>query len=181
MICLLRMKGKAMKTFVRLLVSVNYSVYCLILPIKLFPSPLQIYSASSYWSIYPETSNMDTLLPYSSLLTWDTEIPGITLVTEEIPLPLMKVHSFKGYWEKLNANLEYVKYSKPHLHYNNSMVRREWLSLISEEKTRKRRSMVYVRNILDNAMKVISNLEARSAGKKRPVMKPSGFHTIFCL
>uniref|UniRef100_A0A8D1ELF0 Gamma-secretase activating protein n=1 Tax=Sus scrofa TaxID=9823 RepID=A0A8D1ELF0_PIG len=119
--------------------------------------------ASSYWSIYPETSNMDTLLPYSSLLTWDTEIPGITLVTEEIPLPLMKVHSFKGYWEKLNANLEYVKYSKPHLHYNNSMVRREWLSLISEEKTRKRRSMVYVRNILDNAMKVISNLEARSA------------------
>lgn len=55
--------------------------------------------ASSYWSIYPETSNMDTLLPYSSLLTWDAEIPGITLVTEEIPLPLMKVHSFKGYWE----------------------------------------------------------------------------------
>uniref|UniRef100_A0A8C3XBQ1 Gamma-secretase activating protein n=1 Tax=Catagonus wagneri TaxID=51154 RepID=A0A8C3XBQ1_9CETA len=118
--------------------------------------------ASSYWSIYPETSNMDKLLPYSSLLTWDTEIPGITLVTEEIPLPLMKVHRFKGYWEKLNANLEYVKYSKPHLHYNNSMVRREWLSLTSEEKSRKRRPMVYVRNILDNAMKVISNLEARS-------------------
>lgn len=46
---------------------------------------------------------------------------------------LPQVHSFKGYWEKLNANLEYVKYSKPHLHYNNSMVRREWLSLISEE------------------------------------------------
>ncbi|XP_065739895.1 gamma-secretase-activating protein isoform X5 [Phocoena phocoena] len=118
--------------------------------------------ASSYWSIYPETSNMDKLLPYSSLLTWDTEIPGITLVTEEIPLPLMKVHSFKGYWEKLNSNLEYVKYSKPHLHYNNSMVRREWHSLISEEKKGKRRSTVYVRNILDNAIKVISNLEARN-------------------
>ncbi|XP_026979617.1 gamma-secretase-activating protein isoform X2 [Sagmatias obliquidens] len=118
--------------------------------------------ASSYWSIYPETSNMDKLLPYSSLLTWDTEIPGITLVTEEIPLPLMKVHSFKGYWEKLNSNLEYVKYSKPHLHYNNSVVRREWHSLISEEKKGKRRSTVYVRNILDNAIKVISNLEARN-------------------
>ncbi|XP_055276680.1 gamma-secretase-activating protein isoform X3 [Moschus berezovskii] len=75
--------------------------------------------ASSYWSIYPETSNMDKLLPYSSLLTWDTEIPGITLVTEEIPLPLMK-------------------------------------------KTGKRRSTVYVRNILDNAIKVISNLEAKN-------------------
>ncbi|XP_064431440.1 gamma-secretase-activating protein isoform X6 [Mirounga angustirostris] len=118
--------------------------------------------ASSYWSIYPKTSNMDKLLPYSSVLTWNTEIPGITLVTEEIPLPFMKVHSFKGYWEKLNSNLEYIKYSKPPLLYNNSMVQREWHSLISEEKTGRRRSMVYVRNILDNAMKVISNLEARN-------------------
>ncbi|XP_049498798.1 gamma-secretase-activating protein isoform X8 [Panthera uncia] len=118
--------------------------------------------ASSYWSICPETSNMDKLLPYSSVLTWNTEIPGITLVTEEIALPFMKVHSFKGYWEKLNSNLEYVKYSKPHLHYNNSMVRKEWHSLISEEKTGRRRSMVYVKNILDNATKVISNLEARN-------------------
>ncbi|KAF4020038.1 hypothetical protein G4228_012005, partial [Cervus hanglu yarkandensis] len=96
------------------------------------------------------------------------EIPGITLVTEEIPLPLMKVHSFKGYWEKLNSNLEYVKYSKPHLYYNNSVVRREWHNLISEEKTGKRRSTVYVRNILDNAIKVISNLEAKNLG----------FHTL---
>uniref|UniRef100_A0A8C0R634 Gamma-secretase activating protein n=1 Tax=Canis lupus dingo TaxID=286419 RepID=A0A8C0R634_CANLU len=89
--------------------------------------------ASSYWSIYPETSNIDKLLPYSSVLTWNTEIPGITLVTEEITLPFMKVHSFKGYWEKLNSNLEYVKCSKPCLLYNNSMVKREWHSLISEE------------------------------------------------
>ncbi|KAF6301713.1 gamma-secretase activating protein [Rhinolophus ferrumequinum] len=118
--------------------------------------------ASSYWSIYPETSNWDKLLPFSSVLTWSTEIPGITLVTEEIALPLMKVRSFQGYWEKLNFHLEYVKYSKPPLHYNNSMVWREWHSLISEEKTGKRRSKVYVRNILDNAIKVISNLEARS-------------------
>ncbi|XP_045420252.1 gamma-secretase-activating protein isoform X2 [Lemur catta] len=118
--------------------------------------------ASSYWSVYPETSNVDKLLPYSSVLTWNTEIPGITLVTEDIELPLMKVHSFKGYWEKLNSNLEYVKYTKPHLHYNNSVVRREWHNLISEEKTGKRRSTAYVRNILDDAIKVISNLEARN-------------------
>uniref|UniRef100_A0A7N5KPD3 Gamma-secretase activating protein n=1 Tax=Ailuropoda melanoleuca TaxID=9646 RepID=A0A7N5KPD3_AILME len=49
--------------------------------------------ASSYWSIYPETSNMDKLLPYSSVFAWNTEIPGITLVTEEIALPFMKVIS----------------------------------------------------------------------------------------
>ncbi|XP_045876444.1 gamma-secretase-activating protein isoform X2 [Meles meles] len=118
--------------------------------------------ASSYWSIYPETSNMDKLLPYSSVFAWDTEIPGITLVTEEIPLPFMKVYSFKGYWEKLNSNLEYVKYSKPRLLYDNSLVRKEWHSLISEEKTGRRRSMVYMRNIRENAAKVISNIEARN-------------------
>ncbi|XP_008050734.1 gamma-secretase-activating protein, partial [Carlito syrichta] len=118
--------------------------------------------ASSYWSVYPETSNVDKLLPYSSVLTWNTEIPGITLMMEDIELPLMKVHSFKGYWEKLSSNLEYVKYAKPHLHYNNSVIRREWHDLISEEKTGKRKSMAYVRNILDNAIKVISNLEARN-------------------
>uniref|UniRef100_A0A8C5ZUF4 Gamma-secretase activating protein n=1 Tax=Marmota marmota marmota TaxID=9994 RepID=A0A8C5ZUF4_MARMA len=89
--------------------------------------------ASSYWSIYAKTSNVDTILPYSSVLTWNTEIPGITLVTEEIELPLMKVHSFKGYWEKLNSNLDYVKYAKPYLCYNNSVVKREWHNLISEE------------------------------------------------
>ncbi|XP_047416763.1 gamma-secretase-activating protein isoform X1 [Sciurus carolinensis] len=119
--------------------------------------------ASSYWSIYAKTSNVDTLLPYSSVLTWNTEIPGITLVTEEIELPLMKVHSFKGYWEKLNSNLDYVKYAKPYLRYNNSVVKREWHNLISEEKTGKRRSTAYMRSILDNATRVISNVEARNS------------------
>ena len=33
----------------------------------------------------------------------------------------------------MNANLDYVKYSKAHLHYNNNVVRREWHSLISDE------------------------------------------------
>eukprot|EP00074_Homo_sapiens_P091170 XP_016867832.1 gamma-secretase-activating protein isoform X2 [Homo sapiens] len=133
--------------------------------------------ASSYWSVYSETSNMDKLLPHSSVLTWNTEIPGITLVTEDIALPLMKVLSFKGYWEKLNSNLEYVKYAKPHFHYNNSVVRREWHNLISEEKTGKRRSAAYVRNILDNAVKVISNLEARNLGPRlTPLLQEEDSH-----
>ncbi|XP_037059457.1 gamma-secretase-activating protein isoform X4 [Peromyscus leucopus] len=122
--------------------------------------------ASSYWSVYPEMSDVDMLLPYSSVLTWNAEIPGITLVTEELPLPLMKVYSFKGYWAKLSANLEYIKYTKPHLHYHNSVVRREWHNLVSEEKTGKRRSTTYVKNILDNAIKVISNMETRTLEPK---------------
>ncbi|CAO2617106.1 Gamma-secretase-activating protein [Lemmus lemmus] len=118
--------------------------------------------ASSYWSVYPDLAGMDMLLPYSSVLTWNTEIPGLMLVTEEVPLPLMKVYSLTGYWAKLNASLEYVKYTKPHLHYRNCVVRREWHNLISEEKTGQRRSTVYVKNILDNAAKVISNVETRA-------------------
>ncbi|XP_030788442.1 gamma-secretase-activating protein isoform X1 [Rhinopithecus roxellana] len=156
--------------------------------------------ASSYWSVYSETSNVDKLLPHSSVLTWNTEIPGITLVTEDIALPFMKknqrvdkctfiitkwkgkekmseVLSFKGYWEKLNSNLEYVKYAKPHFHYNNIVVRREWHNLISEEKTGKRRSTAYVRNILDNAIKVISNLEARNlAPRLTPLLQEEDSH-----
>ncbi|KAM6152001.1 gamma-secretase-activating protein [Erethizon dorsatum] len=128
--------------------------------------------ASSYWSVYPEASNVDTLLQYSSVLTWDTEIPGITLVTEEIPLPLMKVHSFKGYWEKLNSNLEYVKYAKQPSHYTNSVVWREWHSLTAQEESGKRRSVAYVRNILDNAVRVISNVEARHPEPRlRPLLQ----------
>lgn len=118
--------------------------------------------ASSYWSVYPGLDDVDLLLPYSSVLTWDTEIPGMKLVTQELPLPLMKVYSLKGYWAKLNSNLEYIKYTKPHLHYHNSVVRREWHNLISEERTGKRRSTMYVRNILDNAVKVISNMEMKT-------------------
>ncbi|XP_045144883.1 gamma-secretase-activating protein [Echinops telfairi] len=122
----------------------------------------EILVASSYWSIQPERSNADELLPHSSVLSWNTDIPGLTFVTEEIALPLMKqVHSLTDDWAKLNHSLDCVKYAKPHLHYNNSVIRREWNNLVSEENRGKRRSAAYVRNILDNANKVISNLEAR--------------------
>ncbi|XP_031235936.1 gamma-secretase-activating protein isoform X2 [Mastomys coucha] len=118
--------------------------------------------ASCYWSVFPELDDTDMLLPYSSVLAWNAEIPGIKLVTEELPLPLVKVYNLRGYWAKLNSNLEYVKYTKPHLHYHNNVVRREWHNLISEERTGKRRSTMYVRNILENAVKVISNMDMRT-------------------
>ncbi|XP_040591100.1 gamma-secretase-activating protein isoform X4 [Mesocricetus auratus] len=122
----------------------------------------ELLIASSYWSVYPELADVDKLLAHSSVLAWNEEIPGVMLVTEELPLLLMKVYNLTGYWAKLNSNLEYVKYTKPHLHYHNSVVRREWHSLVSEEKTGKRRSTMYVRNILDNAVKVILNMETRT-------------------
>ncbi|KAF5912231.1 hypothetical protein HPG69_013398 [Diceros bicornis minor] len=123
-------------------------------------APNQTSDSSSYWSIYPETSNIDKLLPYSSVLTWNT------------------VHSFKGYWEKLNSNLEYVKYSEPHLLYNNSVVRREWHNLISEEKTGERRSVVYVRSILDNAVKAKVNTPLPGGRQPPEAAHGAGFHTL---
>ncbi|OWK50274.1 Gamma-secretase-activating protein [Lonchura striata] len=62
----------------------------------------------------PETQNLDKLLPYTSLDDW------------------IGFQNSKGFWEKLNANLESVKYAEPHLHYHSNMLRREWRSLSEE-------------------------------------------------
>ncbi|XP_006137588.2 gamma-secretase-activating protein isoform X2 [Pelodiscus sinensis] len=124
-------------------------------------NPIQEFIiASLYWSMCPETSKLDKLLPYTSLLYWNGIIPGITCITDIISLPELKVQNCKGFWEKLNLNLECVKYTEPQLHYNNNVLRREWYKLLSEEKVEERRTTTYSRNIFDNAKKVLSNLAA---------------------
>uniref|UniRef100_A0A8C8VJ50 Gamma-secretase activating protein n=1 Tax=Pelusios castaneus TaxID=367368 RepID=A0A8C8VJ50_9SAUR len=116
--------------------------------------------ASLYWAMCPETSKLEKLLPYTSLLYWNGIIPGITCITDIISLPVLKVQNCKGFWEKLNLNLECVKYAEPHLHYNNNVLRREWFKLLSEEKAEERGSTTYMKNIFENAKKVLSNLAA---------------------
>ncbi|XP_043408018.1 gamma-secretase-activating protein isoform X5 [Chelonia mydas] len=124
-------------------------------------NPLQEFIiASLYWTMCPETSKLDKLLPYTSLLYWNGIIPGITCITDIISLPELKVHNCKGFWEKLTLNLECVKYAEPHLHYNNNVLRREWYKLLSDEKAEERRTTTYLRNIFENAKKVLSNLAA---------------------
>ncbi|OXB72402.1 UNVERIFIED_CONTAM: hypothetical protein H355_010256 [Colinus virginianus] len=44
----------------------------------------------------------------------------------------MKIQNSKGFWEKLDSNLESVKYAEPHLHYHNDVLRREWRNLLEE-------------------------------------------------
>uniref|UniRef100_A0A452H4E4 Gamma-secretase-activating protein C-terminal domain-containing protein n=1 Tax=Gopherus agassizii TaxID=38772 RepID=A0A452H4E4_9SAUR len=123
--------------------------------------PLQEFIiASLYWAMCPETSKLDKLLPYTSLLYWNGIIPGVTCITDIISLPELKVQNCKGFWEKLNLNLECAKYAEPHLHYNNNVLRREWYKLLSEEKAEERRTTTYLRNIFENAKKVLSNLAA---------------------
>lgn len=44
----------------------------------------------------------------------------------------MQFQNSKGFWEKLNSNLESVKYAEPHLHYQSNVLRREWRNLSEE-------------------------------------------------
>ncbi|NXF53716.1 GSAP protein, partial [Oceanites oceanicus] len=88
--------------------------------------------ASLYCRMCPETHNLDKLLPYTSLLDWIGIIPGVTYATDIISLPVLEFQNSKGFWEKLNSNLESVKYAEPHLHYHNNVLRREWRNLSEE-------------------------------------------------
>ncbi|NWX57576.1 GSAP protein, partial [Promerops cafer] len=141
--------------------------------------------ASLYCRMCPETQNLDKFLPYTSLHDWIGVVPGVICTTDIISLPVLEFQNSKGFWEKLNSNLESVKYAEPHLHYHSNMLRREWRNL-SEEKTKfishrhsvrgilfrllfcsfwdfclftnqreERRTTAYLRNIFENAKKYV--------------------------
>ncbi|XP_059703401.1 gamma-secretase-activating protein isoform X6 [Haemorhous mexicanus] len=113
--------------------------------------------ASLYCRMCPETQNLDKLLPYTSLHDWIGAVPGVICATDIISLPVLEFQNSKGFWEKLNSNLESVKYAEPHLHYHSKVLRREWRNL-SEERE-ERRTTAYLRNIFENAKKVLSHLD----------------------
>ncbi|XP_062487994.1 gamma-secretase-activating protein isoform X1 [Pezoporus occidentalis] len=112
--------------------------------------------ASLYCRMCPETHNLDKLLPYTSLLDWIGIIPGVTCATDIIPLPVLEFQNSKDFWKKLSSNLESVKYAEPHLHYHNNVLRREWRKLSEEREERP--TTAYLRNIFENARKVLSHL-----------------------
>ncbi|XP_065599753.1 gamma-secretase-activating protein isoform X3 [Cyrtonyx montezumae] len=113
--------------------------------------------ASLYCRMCPEINNLDKLLPYTSLLDWTGVIPGVACATDIISLPVLEIQNSKGFWEKLDSNLESVKYAEPHLHYHNDVLRREWRNL--SEEVEDRRTTAYLRNIFENAKKVLSHLD----------------------
>uniref|UniRef100_A0A8D0KXR9 Gamma-secretase activating protein n=1 Tax=Strix occidentalis caurina TaxID=311401 RepID=A0A8D0KXR9_STROC len=83
--------------------------------------------ASLYCRMCPETHDLDKLLPYTSLLDWI----GCSLYSC-FPCNTLQFQNSKGFWEKLNLNLESVKYAEPHLHYHSNVLRREWRKLSEE-------------------------------------------------
>ncbi|KFQ70883.1 Gamma-secretase-activating protein, partial [Phaethon lepturus] len=128
--------------------------------------------ASLYCRMCSETHNLDKLLPYTSLLDWIEIIPGVTCATDIISLPVLAFQNSKGFWEKLNSNLESVKYAEPHLHYHNNVLRKEWRSILIAlllcsfgdfclftNQREERRTTAYLRNIFENAKKVLSHMD----------------------
>ncbi|NWZ21084.1 GSAP protein, partial [Asarcornis scutulata] len=117
--------------------------------------PIQEFIIASLYSrMCSETHNLDKLLPYTSLLDWIGIIPGAVCTTDIISLPVLEFQNSKGFWEKLNSNLESVKYAEPHLHYHSNVLRREWQNL-SEEQKEEGRTTTYLRNIFENAKKLV--------------------------
>ncbi|NXT17277.1 GSAP protein, partial [Syrrhaptes paradoxus] len=127
--------------------------------------------ASLYCRMCPEAHNLDKLLPYTSLLDWIGIIPGVTCATDIISLPVLEFQNSKGFWGKLSSNLESVKYAEPHLHYRNNVLRREWRSILIgcllcsfgdfclfTNQREERRTTAYLRNIFENAKKLLWTL-----------------------
>ncbi|NWU95923.1 GSAP protein, partial [Upupa epops] len=145
--------------------------------------PIQEFIIASLYSrMCAEAHSLDKVLPYTSLLDWIGVIPGVTCATDIISLPVLEFQNSKGFWERLNSNLESVKYAEPHLHYHNNVLRREWRNLSEEvinlllclfgdfclfaNQREDRRTTAYLRNILENAKKVLSHLDTWDSGER---------------
>ncbi|XP_067861086.1 gamma-secretase-activating protein isoform X2 [Heptranchias perlo] len=126
---------------------------------------LEFILGTLYRKAISETNTMDKLLPYSSLLNWDGEIPGVTYGTENISQPVFreKIRNLKGFWEELNRNVESMK-NLESLHnprYNNSSLRVIKTKLFSEMNVEDQRAIKHFRNILENAKKILSKVDTR--------------------
>ncbi|XP_062990271.1 gamma-secretase-activating protein [Elgaria multicarinata webbii] len=150
--CLLLHVGRTMELETQIIqwISENMSTCFTFDPIQEF------IIAALYWRMCLEAINLDKLLPYTALLYWNEDVPGIICRTDIISLPVLKVHNCKGFWEKLHLSLEYVKYAEPYLHFNCKVLKREWDKLLSDERTEERTT--YMKNIFENAKRVISTM-----------------------
>ncbi|XP_043943221.1 gamma-secretase-activating protein [Protopterus annectens] len=118
--------------------------------------------ASLYRRMCPESINLDKLLPYTSLMKWEGEVPGVTCVTEIAEQSVFRALHLKGFWAELHSNLQSFMYldAEPCCrYYNNSkLLRKQWKQLIEEMKTEERTSSS-LRTILQNAEKVLLTLD----------------------
>ncbi|XP_069834184.1 gamma-secretase-activating protein isoform X2 [Dendropsophus ebraccatus] len=117
--------------------------------------------ASLHRHLSLETMYLDKLLPYTSVPFWSQDIEGVSCTTDITDMPILKIGMFKGFWEKFHSELEYMKQAQQRFLYSNHLQRRDWCRLISEVDTIEKRNDVYQRNILENAKKVLQNMDSR--------------------
>ncbi|XP_018415924.1 PREDICTED: gamma-secretase-activating protein [Nanorana parkeri] len=117
--------------------------------------------ASLHRDLSLEATYLDKLLAYTSVPLWNMDIRGVSCTTDIIEIPVMKIITFKGFWEKFYLELEYMKHSQQRFLCSSHMQRRDWCKLISQLDTGEKRNSVYQRNILENAKKVLLNMDTR--------------------
>ncbi|XP_048466492.1 gamma-secretase-activating protein [Rhincodon typus] len=121
-----------------------------------------------YKKAISEAKIVDKLLPYSSLVNWDGEIPGVTCRTEIISLSVFKdtIQNLKGFWAELNRNVEFVTNLECfHNPWHNNSSRRIKARLYSEMKVDEKANQHY-RNILENAKTILSKVDTCSSEQK---------------
>ncbi|KAE8616381.1 hypothetical protein XENTR_v10008789 [Xenopus tropicalis] len=129
---------------------------------QMFDPIQEFIIASLYRRMSLETIYLDKLLPYTSLPFWNQGIEGVLWSSDITDMPILKIGMFKGFWEKFHSELEYMK----HTHHNNPVHRRDWCKQIADVDTQEWRNIIYQRNILENAKKVILNMETWSSDQR---------------
>ncbi|XP_053575145.1 gamma-secretase-activating protein [Bombina bombina] len=118
-----------------------------------------------YRKLSLDTYYLDKILPYTSVPFWNEVIEGVSCSIDIIDMPILKMGTFKGFWEKFHSELEYMKHTQQRFLYNNHVPRKNWYKLISEVDTEKR-NLIYRRSVLENAKKVILNMDRRKSDEK---------------
>ncbi|KAM8974665.1 gamma-secretase-activating protein [Pelodytes ibericus] len=126
--------------------------------------------ALSYRQCSLEATHLDKLLPYTSVPFWNEEIPGVFCTTDIADMPIVKIGTFKGFWEKFHSEIEYMKVAQQRIRYNNHLHRRDWCKLINEVDTKEKRNIIYQRTVLENSKKVLLNMETwKSENRMAPL------------
>ncbi|XP_059843204.1 gamma-secretase-activating protein isoform X2 [Hypanus sabinus] len=119
-----------------------------------------------YRKTISETNAIVKLLPYSSLLNWNGEIPGVTCTTENILQSVGgKVCHCKSFWEEVTRNVEFLKNleSFHNALYTNRSLRRTQSELFSEMR-KDARAIKHFRNLLENAKMILSKVDTWPQG-----------------
>ncbi|XP_060698807.1 gamma-secretase-activating protein isoform X2 [Hemiscyllium ocellatum] len=121
-----------------------------------------------YRKAISETPLVAKLLPYSSSINWNGEIPGVSHSTETIPVSVFRntIQTLKGFWAELNRNVEFVKNLECfHYPWHNNSSRLIKAQLCSEMKVDERAKQ-HFRNIFENAKTILSKVDTCSSEQK---------------